>query len=199
MASLLLRLVHFIYQFVLFCRTFCESICAKPPLPLDASRSRLPRHLAVVFTVNTDLDHDVVQESLIANVSNIIDWCRSLGIQKLTVYEEHGQQRRQQKSRPANRMFLSGRLVQLVPALRQLYQGCASEPSSSESEIEYPLTPPPSDYSDSRPISPEPTHATLVPTIILKLRHNHHAVSRKHSKQVKLQRRKSSRMFYVLF
>lgn len=39
--------------------------------------------------------------------------------------------------------------------IRDYFSNDQSDEESSESEMEYPLTPPPSDHSGSRPISPE--------------------------------------------
>lgn len=46
------------------------------------------------------------------------------------------------------------RLSKCVPNLQERLSMHGSDAELSESETEYPLTPPPSDYSDSRPLSP---------------------------------------------
>lgn len=46
------------------------------------------------------------------------------------------------------------RLSKCVPTLQERLSMHGSDAELSESETEYPLTPPPSDYSDSPPLSP---------------------------------------------
>jgi len=71
-----------------------------------------------------------------------VEWCRTVGIPKLTLYEEHGL------------------ILQLEPRIREAVFGQDHELPSSDSEIEYqPLTPPESVYSESRSLSP--CHSTL--------------------------------------
>jgi len=89
---------------------------------------------------------DTVQNALIESALNIIEWCQTAGIPKLTLYEEHD------------------RLSKCVEDLQERLSIHGSEGGSSESETEYLITPPPSDYSDSRPLSPK-HHQDHVTTI----------------------------------
>ena len=81
----------------------------------------------------------------------------------------------------------------------QTLQECLSihglEGGSSESETEYPITPPPSDYSDSRPLSPN-HHQAHVTTIHVSRRNSPSQESRNLEKQGK---RRSHRNFKLLY
>jgi len=86
----LLRIFHFIYSVILAVRDFWQSRKPLSPQPLTASRRRIPQHLAVVFTVASDVSTDVAQQIAEESVTNIVKWCRTIGVKKLTLYEQHG-------------------------------------------------------------------------------------------------------------
>jgi dehydrodolichyl diphosphate syntase complex subunit NUS1 len=69
-------------------------------------------------------------------VLNAVEWCRTLGVQKLTVYEQQDM------------------LATCTEGIRAQLPAPVLDVESSESETDYPLTPPPSDHSLSRPLSP---------------------------------------------
>jgi hypothetical protein len=50
-----------------------------------------------------------------------------------------------------------GRVIEGVDHIREIFSNDCSEHDSSESEIDYPPTPPPSDSSESRLLSPQAT------------------------------------------
>jgi len=130
-AVLCLRFLHYIYSFVVLWHAFWKRFTWTPPQPLHAPRHRIPKHLAIVLVT----DGLASEPCLVQSVINVVDWSHASGIEKLTVYEEHG------------------KLLECSQSIRDAL-GDDSEESSTESEIEYP-TPPPSDYSESRPISPQ--------------------------------------------
>lgn len=132
-AVLFLNTIHYIYSVVILFCLFWRRLSWTAPHPLRTARSRLPKHLAVVFVIDPKIQFEAC---IVQSVTNLVEWCRTAGIEKLTIYEEHGA------------------LLKCSQDIREkvCYE---AEESCSESEIEYPLTPPPSDYSDSRPISPQ--------------------------------------------
>ncbi|KAH9486977.1 hypothetical protein JR316_0001043 [Psilocybe cubensis] len=133
----LLNIFHFIYAVILLIRSFWQRNSAPPPLPLRASRPRIPKHLAIVFNVDPTVSDAAAQELLTESVVDSVSWCRSVGIHKLTVYEE-------------NEL-----LYKCIPNIRRRLPLHGQESESSDSETEYPITPPASEYSESRPLSPD--------------------------------------------
>ena len=88
--SFLLHTIHFIYILFTKARLFWKQISSATPKPLQAPRRRIPKHLAVVFIFDPNIHADTVQTILIESALNIIEWCQTTGIPKLTLYEEHG-------------------------------------------------------------------------------------------------------------
>ncbi|KAG6862357.1 hypothetical protein C0995_011797 [Termitomyces sp. Mi166 len=133
-AALFLHVLHYLYSLVILCYSFC--LRPSPLVPRPSRRHRTPKHLALLLVSGTGQDNSDLQTIIVQTVVDAVSWCRASGIQRLTVYEEHG-------------------------VLLELYKNiCDSLPaefeeSSNDSDTEYPLTPPPSDYSGSRPISPQ--------------------------------------------
>lgn len=88
--AFLLHTIHFIYILSTKARIFWEQLSSATPKPLQAPRRQIPKHLAVVFIIDPSIYADTVQTTLIESALNIIEWCQATGIQKLTLYEEHG-------------------------------------------------------------------------------------------------------------
>lgn len=145
--ALSLRVLHFIYALVIHVRSYWKRYTWSPPQPLSAARKRLPKHLAIILVADTQLTEEATERLLSDSVVNAVDWCRASGIQKLTVYEENGL------------------LSTSTQTIGDRVPHNSSESESSESELEYPLTPPPSDYSESRPLSPSQDIHTTIPAI----------------------------------
>ncbi|KAG6831228.1 hypothetical protein H0H92_012025 [Tricholoma furcatifolium] len=97
---------------------------------------------------------------MLQTVINVVGWCRTAGIQHLTVYEEHGARLILTRSKSMLTDF-AGALLKFSQRIRDAFPS-TSEELSSDSDIEYPLTPPPSDYSESRPISPQHNHTVTI-------------------------------------
>ncbi|TFK77141.1 hypothetical protein BDN72DRAFT_830310 [Pluteus cervinus] len=146
-ATFLLNILHFFYS--LFSAR--KSRNTPPPSTLSARRARVPTSLAVLFATDSHSSHPALQASLVESVSNLVAWCRTTGIPKLIVYDQHG--------------ILSQSSQAIRERVAQPSESIDSD--SSESDFEYPLTPPPSDYSDSRPLSPENVHDLSVITIAI--------------------------------
>ncbi|KAF9457056.1 hypothetical protein BDZ94DRAFT_1274119 [Collybia nuda] len=136
-ANVSLRVVHFIYALVIFIYSCWKRLTWSHPLPLTATRRRIPKHLALLLVTGSGDEHEDTEHTIVRSVINAVAWCRFSGIQKLTVYEEHGT------------------LMKCAQTIREYFSTYSFEEESSEPEMQYPLTPPPSDHSGSRPISPE--------------------------------------------
>ncbi|KAJ6604609.1 hypothetical protein DFH09DRAFT_1123245 [Mycena vulgaris] len=136
----LLRVVHSFYFLIALLSACWHRFLRTPPLPLQVTRRRTPQHLALLLVSDSAHGSAVIRESLLETVSRAVGWCRAVGIQKLSVYDSEGV---------------------LVDCADQISRRAAvvceltGYESSSESDVEYPPTPPSSDYSDSRPLSPE--------------------------------------------
>ncbi|KAI0932120.1 hypothetical protein AcW1_000669 [Taiwanofungus camphoratus] len=89
---------------------------------------------------------------MIESLERAVSWCRVVGIPKLTVYDRRG---------------ILAESLEVRERLAERYRVIASG-SDADSDIEFPPTPPPSDDSDSRPISPdfERIHPNLNVTVI---------------------------------
>jgi dehydrodolichyl diphosphate syntase complex subunit NUS1 len=87
---LLLRFIHVCYSVAILFASFWRRLAKPSPLPLDAPRLRLPRHLAVVFVVNSHVDIDTKEQQLMENIITLVRWCRTMGIKQLTLYDSDG-------------------------------------------------------------------------------------------------------------
>ncbi|KAH6917526.1 hypothetical protein BKA70DRAFT_337211 [Coprinopsis sp. MPI-PUGE-AT-0042] len=149
--SLCLRLIHSIYALYIFLFSYQHRKQWQPPQPLKTPRHRIPKHIALILETCSAHSKDDTKDALVASVSNATSWCREVGIQQLTVYERNG--------------LLSEYDQDIRSNLLRMNANTTLESDSSESETEYqPLTPPPSDYSDSRPISPSHSRP-IIPSI----------------------------------
>ncbi|KAF8078668.1 hypothetical protein FPV67DRAFT_71058 [Lyophyllum atratum] len=135
-AAFCLYALHYIYSLAVQWHSFWKRYTWTPPQSLEAPRRRIPQHLAIVLVTHSTGDVFEAESCIVQSVINAAGWCRAAGIEKLTVYEEHG------------------KLLKCSQNIRDSLGDDADE-SSSDSEIDYPPTPPPSDYSESRPISPQ--------------------------------------------
>lgn len=88
--SCLLSVIHFIYSRVLAFRLYRQQQQHHNPQHLLANRKRLPKHLAIAFVLNQGRHNEQTKHAVVESVSNLVEWCRAVGIQKLTLYEENG-------------------------------------------------------------------------------------------------------------
>lgn len=156
LASLILALFHVVHWLVTSARRFLA--IPKQPQPLVAQRSKLPTHLALLLVLNPHCDRDAVEETLVESVERAVTWCRAAGINRLTVYDREGLSDLggTLSSRLTNSYigFLSTLSLDIRKRLVKTF-ATPSNDSDLETELEYPLTPPSSDDSDSRPLSPD--------------------------------------------
>jgi len=143
LARFLLYLIHRLYLLYLSLHAFHKSLTRTPPKRLDAARRRIPKHLALCFS-NLPQPSEDNEDNLVECVTNTADWCRATGIRRLTIYDEYSI------------------LTRCASRIERGLRNQLPESDASASEIEYPLTPPPSDYADSRPLSPIPSFSHVV-------------------------------------
>lgn len=154
----LLYLSHRLYLLYLSLHAFHKSLTRTLPKPLDAARRRIPKHLALCFS-NLPQPSEDNEDNLVECVTNTADWCRTTGIRRLTIYDEHGVFDAPQW---AFLIHIPGILTRCASRIEQRLRNQLPESDASASEIEYPLTPPPSDYAGSRPLSPIPSFSHVV-------------------------------------
>ncbi|KAH8120173.1 hypothetical protein DFH11DRAFT_1558764 [Phellopilus nigrolimitatus] len=113
------------------------------PQPLEAARPKLPSHIALVLASTKQNPSYAETEAAIRSVVYAARWCKRVGITNLSVYDRQGSVT---KCAEKIKRSLSHDIDRVPPD---------SECSSDASDMEYSPTPPLSDTSDSRPVSPE--------------------------------------------
>jgi len=141
LVSILLYFIHAVYSLMNLASSLREYYSARRPLPLATHRTKFPNHVAILFASDSESPLEEFEQRLLQNVEKVVGWCRKAGIQRLTFYDRHGMLSRLS-------FELRARLVETPDK---------TDASSSESELEYPLTPPLSDHSpsSSRSLSPK--------------------------------------------
>ena len=152
-----LRLIHFLYAAFTTIAAWLHKHKRRQPNPLKAHRSKIPKHLCLNLVANNDMPAEETEAAFLQCTQSVASWCRALGIETLTVYDRHGICVSQlngtsQRIHTGVLYRCSWSVHRRVFLNETLEDGC-------ESEVEYPLTPPPSESSGSRSHSPE--HAAL--------------------------------------
>ena len=159
LTALALTVLHAVYHLILVFKSLV-SRTRKAPLPLTATRAKLPFHLALALVADPHKDEETNERYMLYSVDRIADWCQAVGIRRLTVYDREGAPQslfwsRRQPGQPFDELGLLANCSldirdRLVPAPERedADHACAGR------EIQYPPTPPPSDDADSRPLSP---------------------------------------------
>lgn len=88
LAHLLLLLIHTLYGFKNFLFSLIPN---RNPKPLLARRCKLPVHLALLLIPDAE-NHDTREEERVMEecVEHVVEWCKDLGIQRLSVYDRDG-------------------------------------------------------------------------------------------------------------
>ncbi|KAH8100662.1 hypothetical protein BXZ70DRAFT_167614 [Cristinia sonorae] len=139
-----------------------------PPQVLNVPRKKLPKHLALLIIPDEELSAESCREAMVQNVELLTSWCKDAGIERLTVYDREG--------------ILNDSAIEIQDRLRTSED---SSNSSAESEPEYPLTPPLSDVSESRTLTPEiippplQLHTIHIPSRPRAKRHTRNVVKRR--------------------
>jgi hypothetical protein len=84
LAAYLLRLLHLAYAVYLIVYSHWKRLTWRRSL----TRLRIPKHLAILLVANSNVE---LEGALLQSVINAVAWCYSAGIEKLTIYEEHGE------------------------------------------------------------------------------------------------------------
>lgn len=87
---ILLYILHSCHLVVLNVRSYTNRWFFTKPQPLLAPRRRIPNHLAILFATDSFADTNNKKIALTESVLRAVDWCRTIGVKKLTVYEEKG-------------------------------------------------------------------------------------------------------------
>jgi dehydrodolichyl diphosphate syntase complex subunit NUS1 len=90
LAALSLRALHILYTLALFVYSGWKRRTRASPYPLQTARRRIPKHLAIILVTDPSLPCEALDKTLMDTVIKAVSWCRIVGTQKLTVYEEHG-------------------------------------------------------------------------------------------------------------
>lgn len=154
-AALSLRILHYIYALSFLVYSCWKRFTWATPQSLATARGRIPKHLALLLVADPGAALDASEELITRSVIDTVGWCRAIGIEKLTVYEEHGELAPLLNFNNIITTHFVGTLLKYTQKFREYFSSDPSDECSSDSEVEYPLTPPPSDYSESRPISPQ--------------------------------------------
>ncbi|KAJ8595920.1 hypothetical protein M405DRAFT_269071 [Rhizopogon salebrosus TDB-379] len=133
-----LRLLHIIYASLVCLQTRFQGFRYSLPRPVTAYRSRLPKHLAIILVSNDRAHPKHTEELYLECLARVATWCRALGIEQLTAYDADGVLVRCSD-------IIQGRLAHDIEL----------PTDESETELEYPLTPPHSEPSESRSHSPD--------------------------------------------
>jgi len=139
--ALFLCTLHYVYSLLTIWHSFWARFAWFPPQPLLIPRRRVPKHLAILFIADAGLNTVEVEACLVQSVIDVVGWCCAVGIEKLTVYDEYG------------------KILSCSQIIRSSLPKDVSE-ASCEYDVEYPLTPPLSDHSESRPVTP--LHSVLL-------------------------------------
>ncbi|KAJ7071073.1 hypothetical protein C8F01DRAFT_1108978 [Mycena amicta] len=130
-----LRVLHLFRSFLALLVLCWRTFRSTPPLPLRTTRRRIPKHLAILLV--PDFESGATRECMLESISRASGWCRTVGVETLTLYDTQGL------------------LVDCANQISQRLYATCEQAGQEDSDVEYPLTPPSSDYSDSRPLSPE--------------------------------------------
>lgn len=87
---LALRTLHFLYAAIARIGSFCYHQTCPPPQLLQSARLRLPKNLALVFVSSANVPQDAAEQVMIQSCRNAVEWCGTLGIPKLTIYDRNG-------------------------------------------------------------------------------------------------------------
>lgn len=90
LASCILALFHAVYYVINIVRSFRASR-ARPPNPLAAKRKQVPTHLALLLATDNDTVSVKSEDKLLENILQVVSWCRTAGIPRLTVYDRDGE------------------------------------------------------------------------------------------------------------
>ncbi|KAH8835304.1 hypothetical protein DL96DRAFT_1702302 [Flagelloscypha sp. PMI_526] len=140
-----LLLVHAVYTFYCSLRDFFAQIFSSPPR--HKSPTRIPAHFGLLLIPDSSTSEDCNVDALFECVLRTVHFCQTTGIPQLTVFDPNG--------------FL----VANSNALRTTLSSQVAV--RTEKEVQYPLTPPDSDYSESRPRTPDTINNPIPSCVVM--------------------------------
>jgi hypothetical protein len=90
LVHVLLRVLHSFHFLIALLSASWHRLNRAPPLPLQVTRRRIPRHLALLLVSDSIHDPAATRESFLESASRAVGWCRTAGIEKLTLYDSEG-------------------------------------------------------------------------------------------------------------
>jgi dehydrodolichyl diphosphate syntase complex subunit NUS1 len=186
-----LRLLHIIYASLVCLQTRFQGFRYSLPRPVTAYRSRLPKHLAIILVSNDRAHPKHTEELYLECLARVATWCRALGIEQLTAYDADG------------KLFAgagciihakqpSGVLVRCSDIIQgRLAHDIELPTDESETELEYPLTPPHSEPSESRSHSPDFRESSMEFNVTT-MRSFQKGISHRQPREVAIRRRRRS-------
>ena len=88
--SLFLYVIHCLYSFLSFFYFLSDLFVRRTPRELTADRNRIPRHLALIFVSPEHCSSTVASQALVDSAERAVNWCRMVGIKRLTLYDNQG-------------------------------------------------------------------------------------------------------------
>lgn len=131
------------------------------PQPLRVHRAKVPANVALVLCSIGGKPSEEERDVAVRSIVSAVRWCKDVGVKGLSVYDRHGESGCALKLEVAfpnsSQGFVTKHSERIKTFLRydSLHMPSDSGCSSDASDSEYPLTPPLTDYTDSKPISPE--------------------------------------------
>ena len=89
LATFTLAVLHSLYHLILVFKSLAFRYRGSP-LPLAAPRSKLPSHLALTLVEDSIKDEEAAEKYMLNTVDRCAEWCRAVGIRRLTVYDREG-------------------------------------------------------------------------------------------------------------
>ncbi|KZT02646.1 uncharacterized protein LAESUDRAFT_661349 [Laetiporus sulphureus 93-53] len=163
LASVVLAILHSVYWLVIRLQSLLT--IKNDPEFLTAERKKVPKHLALLLVTDDAVDAEEAESLLAESVERAAAWCRKVGIARLTVYDREG--------------ILEKASLDIRERL-QKHLDIYSVETNDEFELEFPLTPPSSEDSDSQPSTPDAEHSPF--ELNVRTLHVSDAVSKTHKK-----------------
>jgi dehydrodolichyl diphosphate syntase complex subunit NUS1 len=90
LAAFSLSALHILYTLALFVYSGWKKCTRASPYPLETAQRRIPKHIAIILVTDPGSPREALEKTVMDTVVKAVGWCRIVGTQKLTVYEEHG-------------------------------------------------------------------------------------------------------------
>ncbi len=90
LTTLALYLIHGLFSTLSLLASIPRRLRQKPPLPLNATRRQIPTHLALLLVPDEREDSEQLEGTLVDIALRVIEWCRVVGVNRLTIYDRQG-------------------------------------------------------------------------------------------------------------